>query len=74
MNSKEWNTHVVGLVSREREDGVRVAVPPAAYRMSESAEGHYVFLGASGIKWTLTLPELARYVNSRDLKIDGEWP
>jgi hypothetical protein len=70
-----WRMRVTGLVSRELDTGERVAVPTGDYTMREIDTEHYELTRDGGPTFTLSLKEVSRYLNTKDLKAEGgAWP
>lgn len=59
---------VVGLVTRERANSARVAVPHGIYKLRELSIDCYELSGTGLPTFTLSLLELSTYLNTKALK------
>jgi len=75
LANKQWQMKVVGVVSRRREDGVRIAVPRGDYTVTQLDAEIYELSGEGTPAFGLTRREMLGYLDSKDLKSPTRnWP
>lgn len=75
VKHEQWQMKVVGVVSRRREDGVRIAVPQGDYTMTKLDAEIYELCRDGTPAFGLTRREVLAYLSSKDLQSPSrEWP